>query len=212
MQTVGQLLQTTRLQKELSLEVVEKLTKIRRRYLVALEKDDYRQLPSATVAKGFIKNYGRLLGLSNEMLQAIFRRDFTESQSGQVVPRGIVKPLNKPETFSWNPRRTAILLVLIISIALSGYFLYQLFILNSAPSLSLNQPSQNQTLSSHEVVVTGKTNPDVAVTVNGQLAQVADDGSFKTTVELPSGQTVLTIIATSKSQKTTKLVRDVLVQ
>lgn len=212
MQTVGQLLKKTREEKGQTLESVEKSTKIRLKYLQALEKDDYRVLPSAIAARGFIKNYGQLLGLSNETLQALFRRDFVETEAGQVIPRGMVKPLNNPDVFSWTPKKTAILAVSLIALVLCGYFLRQILILNSSPKLELTQPSPNATIGIHDLVVKGQTDPDVAVSVNGQLAQVDKEGAFQTGLFLPSGQNIITVVATSKSNKSTKLTRTVLVK
>lgn len=209
MQTVGQLFKKTREDKQLDLAYVEKLTKIRHKYLEALENDDYRVLPSAIAARGFIKNYGQVLGLPNDTLQALFRRDFLETETGQVIPRGMVRPLDKPDSLLWTPKRTAALFVGIIVLALSLYFTRQLIILNSAPSLKINLPVQDETLTTHEVLVRGQTDPDVSVVVNGQVAQVDGNGIFKTTVKLPSGRNSITVIATSKSNKITRLSRAV---
>lgn len=212
MQTVGQLLKKTREEKGLTLESVEESTKIRLRYLEALEKDDYRALPSAIAARGFIRNYGKLLSLPNETLQALFRRDFLETDSGQVVPRGMVKPLNEPEVFSWNPKRTAFLLTGIVVLALGFYFIRQLIFLGSSPSLRFIQPQEGQNIDAHELVVVGQTDPEAAVQINGQLAQVEKDGSFRFSLDLPSGKNVITITSTSKSNKVTKLTRTVYIK
>jgi hypothetical protein len=41
----------------------ERDTKIRARYLAALEQGDYRELPGAVYTKGFLRNYALYLGL-----------------------------------------------------------------------------------------------------------------------------------------------------
>jgi hypothetical protein len=41
----------------------ERDTKIRARYLAALERGDYRELPGAVYTKGFLRNYALYLGL-----------------------------------------------------------------------------------------------------------------------------------------------------
>ena len=70
MRTVGKVLKEARLAKLYTLEDVEKHIKIRVEMLQALEADDYLRLPPATFVQGFIKNYGRFLGLENDKLQA----------------------------------------------------------------------------------------------------------------------------------------------
>ena len=41
----------------------ERDTKIRARYLGALERGDYKELPGAVYTKGFLRNYALYLGL-----------------------------------------------------------------------------------------------------------------------------------------------------
>jgi cytoskeletal protein RodZ len=59
MKTVGQILQNRRIEKKLSIEDVEKLTKIRRKFVQAIESDSFTSIPSQTYTKGFIKNYAQ---------------------------------------------------------------------------------------------------------------------------------------------------------
>ena len=49
-----------------TLDDVEYETKIRKRYLDALEREDYGDLPSAVYARGFLKTYANYLGLDGE--------------------------------------------------------------------------------------------------------------------------------------------------
>ncbi len=49
-----------------SLIEAERVTKIRRKYLEAIEAGDFAQLPDGPPSRGFIKNYARYLGLDSE--------------------------------------------------------------------------------------------------------------------------------------------------
>jgi transcriptional regulator with XRE-family HTH domain len=49
-----------------SLEEAEQATKIRRRYLEAIEAGDFAQLPDGPPGRGFVRNYARYLGLDPE--------------------------------------------------------------------------------------------------------------------------------------------------
>lgn len=128
MKTVGEILKETRIKKGIDFERIEKVTKIRRKYLVALEKNDFAKIGQATTVKGFIKNYGEFLGLDSASLLAIFRRDFTEDKVGQVILRGMIEPLNQPR-FTWNPKKTfiaAVILVFFFFLAFLGWHLLSL--------------------------------------------------------------------------------------
>ncbi len=61
---LGSWLRRARESRELTLEDVEKSLRIRRRYLQALEMGDYAALPGEIQARGFLRNYAHLLGLS----------------------------------------------------------------------------------------------------------------------------------------------------
>lgn len=52
----------------------EERTKIRARYLRALEAEDWEALPAAAYVRGFLRTYGSLLGLDGGMLADEYRR------------------------------------------------------------------------------------------------------------------------------------------
>ena len=53
----------------------ERDTKIRARYLAALERGDYRELPGAVYTKGFLRNYALYLGLDPDDVWPLSGRD-----------------------------------------------------------------------------------------------------------------------------------------
>ena len=65
---LGSLLRGAREKKGLSLEEAEKATRIRARYLEALEDDDYAALGSPAQARGFLGIYAGFLGLNVEQV------------------------------------------------------------------------------------------------------------------------------------------------
>ncbi len=70
---LGEVLRTAREGKGVDLARVERDTKIRERYLSALERGEYRELPGAVYTKGFLRNYGAYLGLDPEYLIDLYR-------------------------------------------------------------------------------------------------------------------------------------------
>jgi cytoskeleton protein RodZ len=65
---IGRLLEHKRKERGLTLEEVEQATKIRKRYLTGLERENYAILPDAVYARGFLKTYANYLGLDGEAL------------------------------------------------------------------------------------------------------------------------------------------------
>ncbi|MDQ3943089.1 MAG: DUF4115 domain-containing protein [Actinomycetota bacterium] len=65
---IGPVLEQARKERGLTLDDVEQATKIRKRYLAGLEREDYGVLPDAVYAQGFLKTYANYLGLDGEDL------------------------------------------------------------------------------------------------------------------------------------------------
>jgi len=89
---VGKKLHEARTRKKLSLQEVEEATKIRGRYLGAIESDDWDQLPGDTYARAFIRTYGRFLGLDGDRLAEEHRRSRGTARPGERLPRVDPKP------------------------------------------------------------------------------------------------------------------------
>ncbi len=69
---LGNLLRETRERKSLSLEQAEVDTRIRYKFLVALENEDYAALPAPAYVKGFLKTYAAYLGLDPQQVLALY--------------------------------------------------------------------------------------------------------------------------------------------
>jgi cytoskeleton protein RodZ len=65
---IGPVLEKARKDRGLTLEEAEHATKIRKRYLDGLEREDFGVLPDAVYARGFLKTYANYLGLDGEEL------------------------------------------------------------------------------------------------------------------------------------------------
>ncbi len=64
---IGNSLRDTRLRKELDFPELELGTKIRAKYLRALEDENFDQLPAPTYVKGFLRTYADYLGLDGQL-------------------------------------------------------------------------------------------------------------------------------------------------
>src|SRR5436309_12176258 len=88
-------LAAARERKGVDLGRAERDTKIRSRYLAALERGDYRDLPGAVYTKGFLRNYAIYLGLDPEDVLRQWRRERGEATAPEPVivpPRPIEEP------------------------------------------------------------------------------------------------------------------------
>jgi cytoskeleton protein RodZ len=120
--SVGTTLQEARRRRKLSLEKVEATTKIRLRYLQAIEEEDWEQLPGDTYARAFIRTYGDLLGLDGGRLAEEQRRARGSPWPGEDLP-GMGPPprrrlSRKPGPPRFSPRLVAFLVSALVVAAL----------------------------------------------------------------------------------------------
>ena len=202
MKTAGDLLKEKRLLKELSLEDVSRKTKIKVEFLDAIENSDYAFLPSATFAKGFLRNYATFLYLNPDTMVAMFRRDFTQNAKGEIIPRGLVEPVgSKPRFFS-----VSMILTTIAIVAFVGFLGIQLMSWWSLPKIKLVQPQNNDTYG-EKVTFKGVADNDATVKVNGQLVILDQNGQFTLDLVFPSGTHSVIIEATNRRGKSTLVER-----
>ena len=111
--TLGAYLRAVREHKGLSLIQVAEATRVRRLYLEALERDDITPLPSRPFAVGYVRAYGRALGLDGDAAVARFKAENPEAKQALRAPLGV--------SFDANPRRRVIyagVAVLVVAVAM----------------------------------------------------------------------------------------------
>jgi cytoskeletal protein RodZ len=78
--TVGEILRTTRESRKLTIEQVNRDTKISVQTIRAIEEDDFGAFPSETYVKGFVRTYAEYLGLDgNKLWSMIGARSASQS-------------------------------------------------------------------------------------------------------------------------------------
>ncbi len=208
MRTVGQILKEEREKRLLSLEEIEKATKIRKELLEALEAGQYAKLPPPTFIQGFIKNYGRFLKLDTEKLLAIFRREFSEGKHPPRVLETFSNPVDKKK-FRLTPSRAlgGVILILIISFFVYLWFEYRFLV--GGPFLEVKEPVNQFSTSSPVVSVEGRTDPEAKLSINNQEIGVDPSGKFSQEIKLSDDINTIEITAVSKSGQVTKVERTV---
>ena len=98
---IGPALKDARRRIGMDVKEAEDRTKIRAKYLRALEAEDWEVLPAPAYVRGFLRTYGQILGLDGEMLADEFRRRY-EEPAGAANPA--VEPLLQRRRRSNGPR------------------------------------------------------------------------------------------------------------
>jgi cytoskeleton protein RodZ len=112
---IGNALRSVRERRGLELREVERETRIRERYLAALEEERFDLLPARAYAKGFLGVYAEFLGLDGRLLVEEFNARFPEAEQPELAP----PPASATHAHAWA-RRLPGLLVAGLGIALLG--------------------------------------------------------------------------------------------
>jgi cytoskeletal protein RodZ len=76
MPSIGDTLREARMRQRLDIADVEEKTKIRAKYLRALENEEFSMLPGPTFVKTFLRTYAEVLGLDPQMLMDDYRANY----------------------------------------------------------------------------------------------------------------------------------------
>jgi cytoskeletal protein RodZ len=98
MSELGRLLSEARAAKRATLAEVEAKTRIRQKYVEALESGSFADLPRGAVARGFLRSYADYLGLDADEVLALYARESGDSEDD--VP--IAEP-GKPRYVDYRP-------------------------------------------------------------------------------------------------------------
>jgi cytoskeleton protein RodZ len=83
---IGNSLREARLRQALEFPQIEQATKIRSKYLRALEEEAFEVLPAQTYVKGFLRSYAEYLGLDGQLYVDEFNSRYVRGEVEEEVP------------------------------------------------------------------------------------------------------------------------------
>jgi cytoskeletal protein RodZ len=86
MPEIGATLREARIRARIDIGEVESRTKIRAKYLRAIENEEWDLLPGPVYAKSFLRTYGDFLGLDSRMLVDEYRRQYERPSDHDLRP------------------------------------------------------------------------------------------------------------------------------
>jgi cytoskeletal protein RodZ len=198
----------------------ERDTKIRVRYLSALERGDYRDLPGAVYTKGFLRNYAIYLALDPEDVLRQWRRERGDQvgPEPQIVPPKALEEPSRPLKFS-----PSVVVAALLTAGVVLFFIYlssQLLRYSRPPELSITNPAQavvevDESTTSYRLAGTGSPGATVTIKAVGQTqpirVTVLASGEWTYQVDLRRGQNQFEIDAvnpeTGKSSETPRTIK-----
>lgn len=202
MATISELLYDKRKSKRISLDRAARDLLIKKEILEAIEAAQWQKLPESTIVSGFIKNYATYLGLDANHLLALYRREFDEKK----YPRRATV-LEKPKKLLLTPSRITTAVFALAVVIFIAYIAIQYFSILQSPNLKITSPPDDYTTAVPIIVISGQTEKDTTVSIDGEFAPVDKDGNFSYQLALKEGQNIIEIIAAKRLSPKTKITR-----
>src|SRR5687768_1508816 len=201
---VGETLQLARERKGVDLYRAERDTKIRLRYLSALEDGDYAELPAPVYTKGFLRNYAIYLGLEPDDIMERWREEMEQQRTATRVavippPMPIIEPGGR--RLHLTPSMVVAGLVGVVVLLFVGYIGIQLLRFAAVTPLALtNPPDVIWQTTGESITLAGTSNPGARVHIVGPANQLYDPiagaaGAWQQEVTLAHGENTFVITA-----------------
>ena len=197
MLTVGDLLKKEREKQGYTLRDIERTTKIRSKYLSAVEENNWNGFPSKTYTTGIIRTYAKHLKVDPAKAMAYFRRDYEKKE--EIKFRRRIPSLHLlPET-----QKVIAFLVALICLFFLSYFGYQLYIFFSPPDVIILAPEKRIFRNVDRIRIVGKTEDDAVITIFDEKIFPNNDGRFSYELPLKKGENPIMITVVGANGKKT---------
>lgn len=197
--TAGEVLKNKRDSLGKSLEAVSLDTKIQKRFLQYIEKNQFSYFDSEVFLTGFIKIYASYLNLDTDKVLALYRR--SNPTKKVIVKKDKNKKIFK-EDFQQrilNPKTLITASLILFLILILGYIGLQIYKFQTPPILNILEPKSDLEINSEEILVKGDTDITSVIEINGTPTDVDDQGNFEENIKLNEGVNIITIKARKNS-------------
>ncbi len=201
--TLPERLYAARERKGVDLYRAERDTKIRARYLAALERGEYGELGGDVYAKGFLRNYAMYLGLDPEEVISQWRRERGNPSTPKQV-LSVPKPIAQPRAgLSFSPGIVVAALLTVVIIAVGIWLGVQVMRFAKPPTLAVTNPASatvqlDQDATSYTLEGTSIPGANITVELAGGTVNATADsaGAWTLPVDLRRGRNEFQIDAT----------------
>ncbi len=123
MPEIGATLREARMRAKLDVTEVEAHTKIRAKYLRALENEEWNLLPGSTFVKTFLRTYAEFLGLDARLLVEEYKSRYEPVSSAELTPFSPQLGLRRERPRRQGPSRGVVIGGILVAIVVSLYLL-----------------------------------------------------------------------------------------
>jgi cytoskeletal protein RodZ len=150
---LGNRLKEARIAKGLSLEELQTITKIQKRYLVGIEEGNYSSMPGKFYVRAFIKQYAEAVGIQPEELFEQYKSEIPSSTYTDEIPEKLSRVQSRKDISGGNSKIFEFLPKILIGVFILGAVALAYYLLpkNTGDDL-VDEPAteENQTVNIEE--------------------------------------------------------------
>lgn len=197
---LGEIFKDARKQKGVTLLEAEIATKVRAKYLDAIENSNWNVLPQEVYVRGFIIAYAKYLNIDKEKVFLLYESEAIVRCKGQKTEIAYNQSVSEKKVLI-TPKILAYFSLAIVVIVMVSYIAYQVVGFAGNPNLKIFTPENYSIAESDSVDLAGATDVDTMVIVNNENVPVTSDGAFSLKLKLHNGVNIIKIKAVNKAKK-----------
>jgi len=203
-ETLGEKLARARTEQEITLEKAAEDTRIKKEYIIFLERGEYNKLPGLLFIENYLKTYTNYLHLSWARVKKMYEQE-------KVLYKEPVKPgksaLHIKRALN-VPKLVYVLVVALMVVVIFSYLGFEISNIVEPPSLTVNLPD-NYVVDDRSIQLIGQTDEEATISINSQMINVDESGGFKEVISLQEGINTIKIVAKKKHSKENVIIKQV---
>ena len=209
---LGEVLSEIILERGITLDKLSELTNIPKRYLIAMMDNDFKNMPAAPYARGYITKICSVLEInSRQAIDAYNKIGLKTSGKDDFLPQNRFA-LTKHYKNNWMLIVIAVTIIVISGLIFANRHIFTNFF--GIPSIEVNIPAREDNsplleTSEQFFIIQGMINPQDSITINGEAASVNEEGIFAKEVLLSAGLNTFEIRVQRPLGRETIIVREI---
>lgn len=167
MSDLGQILRKARMDSKISLDDLQEVTKIRKRYLEAIEEGNYKVLPGSFYVRAFIKSYAEAVGLDPAEVLQMYETTNPAPEAEQPVVETLRKKRSTPRHSDKLSRWASSVMLFSFVLLILGVIYYYAY--NNYKGI----PAEDNPVQTQSPRITDRTDPSAGTTLNDSAANNA---------------------------------------
>ena len=211
--SVGEQLKKARLTTGASLKEIATEINVSLKYLQALESGDHKLFPGDVYAKNFLKAYLKFLQLDEKDFIDKFASEqtiYTKTSTG----KDFKKPVARISRINLlvAPKVLRGIIIFLLAVGVLVYLGIEIKAIVAPPVLVVSNPAENLQISYSFIEVTGVTEQEAILSINGQQVLIDEQGRFNELIDLQTGVNIIEVTAKKRHGEQTTIYRQVVVE